>query len=75
MQIKSLTSDEIQSLQCDAAARLLLEHSNLLITLNDELQVANRERLQAQIKVDQCKNSMRVIKQNMTAFQTICRSA
>lgn len=75
MQIKSLTSDEIQSLQYDAAARLLLEHSNLLIILNDQLQEANRERLQAQIKVDQCKNSMRVIKQNMTAFQTICRSA
>lgn len=75
MEIKSLTTEEIQSLQYDAAARLLLEHSNLMITIVRELQIANKARLEAQIKVEECKNNLRVLKQNMTAFQTICRTA
>lgn len=73
--IKTLTTEEINTLQCDAALRLLMEHSNLLVDINNELMVSNRSMLEAKIKVDECKNNIRIIKQNMMAFQTIARAA
>lgn len=73
--VSRLTSEEINTLDVAASLRLLGEYTNIAHDLNTLTNQANEDMLMARIRLDQCKNTLRVLKQNMTVLQTICRSA
>jgi len=65
MEIQTLTIEEIQSLQVDAAMRIIASNSNLLVEINNEMFTALNELGQARIKVEVLKEKKSsVIEQN-----------
>ena len=74
MDIKKLTIDEIQSLQVDAAMRIIAENSNLLVEINNEMFTALTELGQARIKVEVLKENKSTIIEQIRALKTIVQS-
>lgn len=61
MKIEKLTKEEIQTLQVDAALRLLGTYTNQLADLNGEIGQAIIERGKADIKLQQLRNDKNTI--------------
>ncbi len=71
MDIKKLTIDEIQSLQVDAAMRIIAENSNLLVEINNEMFTALNELGQARLKVEVLKEKKNTIIEQNRALKSI----
>jgi hypothetical protein len=72
--INQLTIEEIQSLQVDAAMRIIASNSNLLIGINNEMFTALNELGQARIKVETLKEKKSTIVEQIRALKTIVQS-
>lgn len=73
--IERLTVEEIETLQIDGALRLLGQHSNHLIEINQSIADALQERLIADCKLNKLKSTKSTLIQNMKALECIARSA
>jgi len=72
--IKKLTSEEIQELNVHAAQRLMLENTNMLIDLEGELFNASRQLGEARIKVEQLKSYKSAIIETNRAIKAVIGS-
>lgn len=73
--IKHLTSDEVQTLQADAALRALGENNNILSELNSALIDAMKRKLKADMEVLSLKETKRSLVQNLKSLAVICARA
>ena len=71
MDIQKLTIEEIQTLQVDAAMRIIATNSNLLIEVNNEMFTALSELGQARIKVEVLKEKKSTIIEQNRALKTV----
>lgn len=71
IEIKKLTSQEIQELNVHAAQRLMLENTNLLIDLEKELFDASRNLGEWRIKVEQLKSYKNAIVETSRALKSV----
>ena len=71
MDIQKLTIEEIQTLQVDAAMRIIATNSNLLIEVNGEMFTALNELGQARIKVEVLKEKKSTIIEQNRALKTV----
>jgi len=74
MEIKKLTSTEIQELNVHAAQRLMLENTNMLIDLEGELFEATRTLGESRIKVEQLKSYKSAIVETNRALKGVVQS-
>lgn len=74
MEIKKLTSTEIQELNVHAAQRLMLENTNMLIDLEGELFEATRALGESRIKVEQLKSYKSAIVETNRALKGVVQS-
>ncbi len=74
MEIQTLTIEEIQSLQVDAAMRIIASNSNLLVEVNNEMFTALNELGQARIKVEVLKEKKSSLIEQCRALKTIVQS-
>lgn len=74
MEIKKLTIDEIQSLQVDAAMRIIAENSNLLVEINGDMFTALNELGQARLKVEVLKEKKNTIIEQNRALKTVIQN-
>ena len=72
-EIKKLTTEEIETLQVDAALRLLGEHSNQLAGLNEEICNAMKEVLTAKMKLQELQSTKEIIIEMMRAEKAIAQ--
>ena len=70
-----LTDEEIQSLQADAALRLMGENIALMVKINNEIGRATSELGQAKIKLDKLKEDKKTLIEVNRALKTIVQSA
>jgi hypothetical protein len=75
MQIKTLTPEEIQTLQVDSALRLIGEYTVILSNLNQEIGQAIIDVGQAQIKLQQLKNDKQTLIEMLRSLKVICERA
>ena len=73
MNIKTLTDEEIQTLQVDASLRLLGEYSKQLVELNTEMIVAMKEVLIAKCKLQELTQTKETLIEMMRAVKTIAQ--
>lgn len=71
MEIQKLTIEEIQTLQVDAAMRIIAGNSNLLVEINNEMFTALNELGQARIKVEVLKEKKSSIIEQNRALKTV----
>lgn len=71
MEIQKLTIEEIQTLQVDAAMRVIASNSNLLVEINNEMFTALNELGQARIKVEVLKEKKSSIIEQNRALKTV----
>jgi len=71
MEIQQLTIEEIQSLQVDAAMRIIAINSNLLVEVNNEMFTALNGLGQARIKVEVLKEKKSTIIEQNRALKTV----
>lgn len=71
MEIKKLTSEEIQTLQNDAALRLIGEYSNLLADVNQSISQAIIKLGNAKIELDCLKNDKQTLVEMIRALKVI----
>jgi len=71
MEIQKLTIEKIQTLQVDAAMRIIAANSNLLIEVNNEMFTALNELGQARIKVEVLKEKKSTIIEQNRALKTV----
>jgi len=69
--IQRLSIEEIQTLQVDAAMRIIAANSNLLIEVNGEMFTALNELGQARIKVEVLKEKKSTIIEQNRALKTV----
>ena len=74
MEIQKLTIEEIQTLQVDAAMRLIATNSNLLVELNNEMFTALNELGQARIKVEVLKEKKSTIIEQNRALKVVIQN-
>ena len=74
MEIQKLTPEEIQTLQVEAAQRILALNVNLLAELNNELFLALRELGEARIKVEQIKNKKSTVIEQNRALKSVIQN-
>jgi len=74
MEIKKLTSQEIQELNVHAAQRMMLENTNMLIDLEKELFDATRNLGEWRIKVEQLKSYKSAIVETNRALKGVVQS-
>jgi len=74
MDIQKLTIEEIQTLQVDAAMRLIATNSNLLVELNNEMFTALNELGQARIKVEVLKEKKSTIIEQNRALKVVIQN-
>jgi hypothetical protein len=74
MEIKKLTSQEIEELNIYAAQKILAENTNLLADIGNALFEATRELGEAQIKVAQLKHYKDVVTEQNRALKTVVQS-
>ena len=74
MEIPKLTIEEIQTLQVDAAMRLIATNSNLLVELNNEMFTALNELGQARIKVEVLKEKKSTIIEQNRALKVVIQN-
>ena len=72
--IQRLSIEEIQTLQVDAAMRIIATNSNLLIEVNGEMFTALNELGQARIKVEVLKEKKSTIIEQNRALKTVIQS-
>lgn len=70
-EIQRLTIEEIQTLQVDAAMRIIATNSNLLVELNNEMFTALNELGQARIKVEVLKEKKSTIIEQNRALKSV----
>lgn len=73
--VTRLSVEEIRELDVSAALRLLGEITNLNHDVTQSLIDSNEEMQMAKLKVDSCKNTLRLLKANASILQTIVRGA
>jgi len=71
MEIQKLTIEEIQTLQVDAAMRIIAANSNLLVELNSEMFTALNELGTARIKVEVLKEKKSTIIEQNRALKSV----
>lgn len=74
-QINRLSDEEIETLQVDSALRLLAQHTNHIIQINQEIADALQEKLIAECRLNKLKSTKSTLTQNMRALECIARSA
>ena len=74
MEIQKLTIEEIQSLQVDAAMRIIATNSNLLVEVNCEMFTALNELGQARIKVEVLKEKKSTIIEQNRALKVVIQN-
>ena len=74
MEIQKLTIEEIQTLQVDAAMRIIATNSNLLVELNNEMFTALNELGQARIKVEVLKEKKSTIIEQNRALKSVIQN-
>lgn len=74
IKIKTLTPEEIQTLQVDQALRLLGENASLLNQLNAEIGQAIQELGQAKVKLDKLRNDKQTIIEINRALKVIAQN-
>ena len=75
MDFKTLTPEEIQTLQVDAALRLIGEYTVLLSRLNKEIGEAICEKGQAEIKLQGLRNDKQTLVEMLRSLKVICERA
>lgn len=75
MEIKTLTPEEIQTLQVDQALRLIGEYTVILSRLNREIGEAIIQLGQAKTKLDQFKNDKSTLVELLRSLKVICERA
>lgn len=71
MEIKTLTHEEIQTLQVDAALRLIGEYTTQLVSLSNEIGQAIMELGKAKYKLDGLKNDKQTLVEMMRSLKVI----
>lgn len=71
MEIQQLTPEEIQTLQVEAAQRILATNSNLLAEINNEIFIALQELGEARIKMEQLKNKKSTVIEQNRALKSV----
>ncbi len=74
MEIQKLTPEEIQTLQVEAAQRILALNVNILAEANNELFLALRELGEARIKVEQLKNKKSTVIEQNRALKSVIQN-
>ena len=74
-QIKTLSTEEINSLQVDSALRLLGSHQQLLVDLTNELSAALQDKIKADCKISDLKQIKFTITHNMRALECMVKNA
>ena len=74
-EFKTLTPEEIQTLQVDAALRLIGENTVHLSRLNIQIGQAISELGNAKVKLDQLKNDKSTLIELQRALKVICERA
>lgn len=74
MEVQKLTPEEIQTLQVEAAQRILANNVNLLAENNNEMFIALGELGEARIKVEQLKNKKSIIIEQNRALRTVVQN-
>jgi len=74
MEIQKLTPEEIQTLQVEAAQRILALNVNILAEANNELFLALRELGEARIKVEQIKNKKSTVIEQNRALKAVIQN-
>ena len=74
MEIKKLTSQEIEELNIYAAQKILAENTNLLADIGNALFEATRELGEAQIKVAQLKHYKDVVTEQNRALKSVVQN-
>lgn len=75
MQIKTLTTQEIETLQVDAALRLIGEYSTQLTVINQKISQAIMALGKAKIKLDCLKNDKDTLIEMVRALKVIIERA
>ena len=75
MELKTLTPEEIQTLQVDAALRLIGEYTVLLSCLNKEIGEAIIGKGQAEIKLQGLRNDKQTLIEMLRSLKVICERA
>ena len=75
MDFKTLTPDEIQTLQVDAALRLIGEYTVIISRLNREIGEAICEKGQAEVKLQQLRNDKQTIIEMLRSLKVIAERA
>ena len=75
MDIKILTPEEIQTLQVDAALRLLGENANALVKLNNEIGQVLLEKGNLEIRFQQLKHTKQTIIEMNRCLKAISQGA
>lgn len=74
-EIKTLTTEEIETLQVDSALRLIGEYSTHLNTIRKQISEATIELGRAKMKLDILKNDKQTIVEMIRALKTIADRA
>ncbi len=74
MEIQKLTPEEIQTLQVEAAQRILALNVNILAEANNELFLALRELGEARIKLEQVKNKKSTVIEQNRALKSVIQN-
>jgi hypothetical protein len=75
MEIRKLTPEEIQTLQVDAALRLLGEYSNQLAEVNARICEAMKKVLSDKIALQELQSTKETLVEMMRALKTIAQRA
>jgi hypothetical protein len=73
-EIKMLTNEEIQTLQVDAALRIIGENTTMMIEVNNEIGRATAELGQARIKLEKLKEDKKTLIEVNRALKTIVQN-
>lgn len=75
MDIKILTPEEIQTLQVDAALRLIGEYTTLLPNINNDIGQALIELGQAKLKLDRARNDKETVIEMLRGLKVMAEKA
>lgn len=75
MEIKTLTSEEIQTLQVDAALRLIGEYSTHLYSINKSIRDAIVQVGHAKIELDSLRNDKQTLIEMIRALKVVVQNS